>query len=402
MIRFFRALFGEYRTIFSDSGVFLILLAGLMIYTMVYPLPYSTEVMKEVPVIGVDQDHTALSRKLMRWADATEEVRIVKSTGDLAEAQQFVLMGEACGVFAIPEGFERDILRGEQAVVSSYAETTSFLTYRQVATGLYKATATLSAGVEVRRMTAAGFGEEHAKTARDPLPLVTRPLFNPAGGYGTYAVPGVLILIMQQTLLIAIGMLGGTRNEAYRTAGRIRAVGFYDVLARGVAFASIYYLYPLFYMTVVFRIFDLPNAGNVGEIMLFMLPFVLAVSFLGLTLSALFGYREVSIPALIFSSLPAVFLTGIVWPVEAIPTWLRHASFLLPSTMGCPGFVRLNQMGAGFREVQNEWTTLWLLAGLYVVLAWLTMRRVPDVPSGAANEEGVYSDAVHGVTSPVR
>ncbi len=49
-----------------------------------------------------------------------------------------------------------------------------------------------------------------------PLNFVDRTLFNPFMGYVTYIVPGVLILILQQTMLIGIGMISVIRNE--RTA----------------------------------------------------------------------------------------------------------------------------------------------------------------------------------------
>ncbi len=374
-----RTLLDEYRAIFSDKGVLLIFIAGLTVYTGFYPLPYSNEVLKELPVVPVDQDGSALSRKLMRWAGATEEVRFVQETRDLAEAKQHVLNGTAVGIFVIPEGFERDILRGEQATVSAYGDACYFLIYRQVITGLYKASATLSVGIEVRRMTAKDLGEEHALRARDPIPLDSRPLFNPASGYATYVVPGMLLLILQQTLLIGIGMLGGTRNEAFRDAPPPHkgARDSYSALliGRGAAYFSLYILYPLFYLFVIFRIYDLPIRGDLDVVMLFLVPYVLSIVYLGLALSALFRIREHSIPALICTSMPAVFLVGFAWPADAIPLWLRQIALLLPSTTGVAGFLRLNQMGAGLHEVRFEWLWLWGLCALYFGLAWVALHR---------------------------
>jgi ABC-2 type transport system permease protein len=373
-----RTLFEEYRAILRDKGVLLIFLAGLAVYSLYYPLPYSQEVIRDVPVVAVDLDNSDISRKLMRWAQATEQVVFVHPTRDMAEARQRVINGDAAGILVIPRGFERDVLRGEQAAVSLYADACYFLIYRQIVTGLYSAAATLSAGIEIRRLTAAGLGEKHARMARDPVPLDTRPLFNPASGYATYVVPGVLVLIMQQTLLIGIGMLGGTRNESFADApapasGRPSYVAL--LIGRGAAYFSIYICYPIFYFAVVFRIFDFPRRGDMPTVLLFLVPFVLAVVFLGFALSALLRYREHSIPALIFTSMPAVFLMGFVWPNEAIPVWLRQIALLLPSTTGVVGFIRLNQMGASLHEVRFEWFTLWALCALYFSLAWIALHR---------------------------
>ncbi len=371
-----RNLFGEYRAIFRDKGVLLIFLGGLIIYTMYYPLPYSGEVLKELPVVPVDLDNSALSRKLMNWADAAEQVALVYPTRNLIEARRRVLMGEASGIFLIPEDFEEDILRGEQPAVSVYADASYFLIYRQILTGLYSASVTLSAGVEIKRLTAAGYGTQHAMAARDPVMLDTRPLFNPASGYATYIVPGVLVLIMQQTLLIGIGMLGGTRNERWGGAGPVGQESYLAVLiGRGMAYFSIYILYPVFYYLVVFPVFDLPWRADMIDVLIFLTPFVLAVVFLGLALSVFLRSRELSIPVLIFTSLPAVFLMGFAWPAEAIPVWLRQLALVLPSTPGVLGFIRLNQMEASLQQVRYEWFQLWGLCFLYFLLAWVAMHQ---------------------------
>jgi ABC-2 type transport system permease protein len=63
---------------------------------------------------------------------------------------------------------------------------------------------------------------------------------------------------------------------------------------------------------------------------------------------------------------------------------IRTASVVLPSTAGIDGLVRVNQMGASLADVVHDWTRLWVLTGIYAVLAIVatrivTMRRVPDV-----------------------
>lgn len=371
-----RIIINEYKAIFRDPGVVVIFIAGLLIYAMVYPLPYSKEVLKEVRVIPIDQDGTAMSRKLMRWVDATEEIHFVQSTGDLAETRQRVLKGDANGIFVIPPEFERTVLRGEQATVSVYCDASYFLLYRQVATGAMKAVGTLSAGIEVRRHTAAGLAERQAMTAREPIPIVSRALFNPAGGYATYVVPGVLMLILQQTLLIAIGMLGGTRyEEMTRTLtppGR-KESPFVVLVGQGIAYLSLYMTYPIFYLGVVYPVYNLPRIGNPFVALAFIVPFVLAVIYLGLSLNAVFVARELSIPALLYTSMPAIFLIGFAWPLEAIPRWLRNLALLMPSSCGSAGFLRINQMNASLREVRFEWFTLWALTILYFILAWLVL-----------------------------
>lgn len=376
MNRFFRSMLREYRAVLGDPAVRLIFVAGMVIYTMFYPVPYLREVLREVDIIPVDQDLTPLSRKLTRWVDAAEETRLTEPARDLEEARRRMLNGEARGVLVIPAGFERDILRGEQAVVQVYGDASYFLVYRQIYSGVYRAAATLSAGIEIRRLTASGLPEKEAYKAREPFGVIGRPLYNPFGGYSVYVVPAVLMLIIQQTMLLGIGLLGGTRNElrGEKAAEEVRRSGPLAVLtARTAALVSLYMLYPVFYLAVVYTFYGLPREGNPITVLVFLLPYVISIALFGQMLTAFFTERETALPVLLFTSVPAVFLMRFAWPPEVLPGWIRAVSLLLPSSTGGVGFVRVNQMGASLFEVRREWLILWALCGLYLVLAWLVL-----------------------------
>ncbi|HQL94929.1 MAG TPA: ABC transporter permease [Candidatus Hydrogenedentes bacterium] len=363
----------EYLAVLRNPGTLLIFLGGLLVYSMVYPLPYTNQVIREVPVVPVDLDHSALSRRLLRWADATEEVRLAAPAADPAGARDRVLLEGAGGVLVIPEGFERAVLRGEQATVSVYADATWFLAYRQVVSGLYKAAATLSAGVEIRRLTAADFGERHALKARETLRVEARPLFNPSGGYAYYVVPAVLVLVMQQTLLIGVAVMGGARREGH-VAPAAGASALAVLVGRAFAYVTWYSFYPLFYLTVVYGVYGFPSPGDPFEAMVFLMPFLIAAAMLGITLAGLFRTPDDAIPALLFMSVPVVFLMGFAWPLETLPVGLRWLAMLLPATPGALGFVRINQLGASLAEVSGLWFLLWGLAAAYAVPAWFAVR----------------------------
>ena len=366
-----RAFRDEVKGALRDPGALLVLVGAISLYAFFYPTPYRREVLKESPVVVVDLDRTPLSRQLARLADAHELVRVAARAGSLAEAERLVLEGKVCGVLAIPEGLERDVKRGAPATVGVFADASYFLVYRQVLTGLAEATGVLSAGVEIRRLEALGMPEAKARAFRDPLPLVVRPLFNPAEGYATYVVPGVLILILQQTLLIGIGLRGAADLDLLGK-GPLLARATASVLGRTLAFVLLYAVHALFYFGIVARLFGFPVRGRALAAAAVVVPFLLATSFLGLALSVLFTRREHAIQALLFTSLPAVFLAGWSWPPEALPRWLRLASQLAPTTSAIPALLRVNQAGASLSNVRRELAVLWGLAAAFFLLAVLS------------------------------
>ena len=101
-----------------------------------------------------------------------------------------------------------------------------------------------------------------------------------------------------------------------------------------------------------------------------MTPFLLAVVFLGLTARSLFRTREMAIQVLLFTSLPALFLSGFAWPSESLPRWLAVFAKALPSTSAIPGVLRLTQMGAALPDVRAEWMMLWALCAVFFAAAW--------------------------------
>lgn len=360
----------------GDAGALMILVLGALVYAFFYPLPYLPQVVREVPVVAVDRDGSALSRQLIRMADATDAVEVSAVVGERAEAERRVRRGEAHGVLIVPADFERSVLRGESTVVGSYGDASYFLLYSRVATALTQATATLSAGVEVRRLEGAGLADPEALRHARPLPLVLRPLYNPLGGYGNYVVPAVLVLVLQQTLLIGIGLLSGSARERGVDERRLlRATPLQLVLGKALAYLVLYLGHAILYLTVVYRVFGFPAQAGVATSLLFLLPFFLAVTFLGLAVARPFRERETALQVLLFTSLPAVFISGFSWPPEAMPAWVRGLAQLLPSTPGITGFLRLHQMGASLAQVRIPWTALWIQAATYFVLALLAYRR---------------------------
>jgi len=363
----------EWRRIFADPGTLLILVVAAVLYGLFYPQPYRPEVLEEIPTIVVDHDGTPLSRRLARMADAGQFVQVTGRTTNRSEAEELVRKGEAGAILEIPADFERDILRGEPVTVASFTDAGYFLVYRQATTGLVAAARTLSAGIEIQRLEASGMTPDQAGAAREPLSVADRPLFNPAEGYASYIVPGVLILILQQTLLIGIGMVAGTAREdaeASEPAGPLALL-----VGRIAAYFAIYIVHAAFYFVVVLRIFNLPYRGDMAVTFAFSVPFLLSAICFAILVSNIFRQRETALQVLLFASLPAIFVSGFTWPVEMIPQWVRAAALLLPSTVGIDGFLRVNQMGATLAQVATQWRILWILTGVYFLAAWGIHRR---------------------------
>jgi len=370
----------EFRNIFSDAGVILIFIIAVFAYPLIYGIVYSGEVLKEVRIAVIDQSRTSESRKLVRMLDASEFIKITLEPNSLASGTHSFYRGDIHGLVLIPQDFAKKVLSGKQAHVMVYCDASYFLFYKQVFKGSSYAIGTYSAGVEVRKMEAQGIPPTEALKKRDPIPVITNALYNPAEGYASYVMLGVLILVLQQTLLIGIGMLGGTNRERKRfhfliPVGQKRGGTIPIILGKSAVYLTIYMVNAIYVLGLVTKIFNFPNRGEFISVALFILPLLLSVIFLAMGLSSIYKNREHSMLVLVFTSIPFIFFSGISWPYESIPAWIKTIAQLVPSTPGIRGILKLDLMGASFSDVINDWLHLWLLTLVYFVFACFMLKQ---------------------------
>lgn len=369
----------ELKIIFRDSGAVLILLIAVTIYPLVYSIAYKNNVVREIPVTIVDLDNSQLSRQLIRMVDATKEIAVAQETGNMNEAKNLFWDGSSRGVIMIPADFEKQLLKGNQTHVSIYCDANYFLIYKETLTGAIQAAGTLSAGVEIKRLIASGIRPEAAMQQRDPMKLNIYQLYNPSGAYGSYVMPGLILIILQQTLLVGIGMIGGAKKERGHAmisieAARRRKTIFPVVFGKAMAYFVIYLFNILFTQIYLFKWFGFPAKGDFTDICLLMIPYIFSVIFLGLAISLLLRRREHSIMLMVFLSPVVLFLSGMSWPESSLPPVVYRLAHIFPSTSMVPAFLRIRTMGATLADVRPELIFLLGQMVVYGLLAILSYR----------------------------
>ncbi len=352
-----RAWVDTLKNIAADKGVLLLIAIAPVIYGFFYPWPYAQETVTRVPVAVVDLDHSNLSRQITRFADASPRIEVRMVIGDERLAQQALWRGEIEGYAVLPRDLKRQVLRGSTAVVTVKANGSYALLNKAVLSGFAEAIGTVSAGVEIKKLQVSGQSAQQAQAGRHPIGTQMVALFNPTEGYGSYVVPAVALLIIQQTLLMGVGMLVGLWAET----GQHRADAA-TWMGRILGFSSVGYLSGLFYFGLVFWIHDFPRGANMTGALVLLAVYIPAICTLGALLGVWFGNRERALQVLLFTALPMAFLSGFSWPAEALPELLQALRWLFPSTAGIQAALRLNQMGAPLVDV----------AGYLIVLAALT------------------------------
>ncbi len=368
----------EARAIFTHSAILLTVFGAVLLYSFLYPLPYTQQVPRDQEVIVVNLDNSQFSRRLERMVDATPQVRLSARAHSLEEAEEIFASQKLSGILVIPENFYRDLLFGRRPTLSFAGDASYFLVYGTVLEGMAGAGNTLAAEAKISRMIMSGQPPALATEQFSAIKLNLVPVFNPTMGYVNYVIPAVFILILHQTLIMGAGILGGGHKEQ-QNAGLEgywqRAAPLRLLVVRTGLFVVIYWLLFMYYFGFSFTYYNIPKLAGFAELNLLLLPFLLSAAFLGICLGELLPRRELTTLLVLISSMPLIFASGFIWPISAIPAPIVAASQLIPVIPAIQAFLALNQMGAEFSNVLTPWYQLWLCTALYGGGAWWLLRR---------------------------
>ena len=369
----------ELKEIFFDAGILLILLFAVIAYPIVYSIGYKNNVLTEIPVAVVDLDRTQSSRILSRMLNETEQAAVHLKANSLNEAELLFWAGKVNGILMIPSDFEKKLLKGEQADIDIYCDAGYFLIYKETLNAAIKATGTFSAGVEIKRNMASGSSFNQAIQQQHPLNTKFFNLYNPSGAYGSFVMPGMILIILQQTLLVGIGMIGGAgrakSNSKFVVPGVMLRNGVFSVImGKGLAHFTIYIFNVIITLIWIYDWFGFPDKGSLINVILLIIPFLFSVIFLGLTISLLFSKREHSIIFLVFLSPIVLFLTGLSWPVSSLPKFLYNIAHIFPSTTMVPAYTRIRTMGVQLSDIKFELIFLITQMVVYYLLACISFK----------------------------
>lgn len=367
----------EMHTVLHNKGALLILIGACVIYPIIYSIAYSPELLRELPIAMVDMDNTSSSRTLIRMIDATEQIKLQRQVRSLKEAEDLFATNEVRGIIMIPQDFEKDLFNGKQTSLSSYCDASYLLMYKQTLSGVIQSSMTFSAGVEVKRLMAKGSSMEQAINQVQPIKVQYNDLYNPSSAYGSFVMPALIIFIIQQTLLIGIGMMGGYQRERGRHIHTLRGQDNYPsalILGKSLAYALITLFNILFAVICVHHWFNFPSNTDYFTLLALLIPFIFATTFMGLSISAMFKKAEHSIMVLVFSSLIIIFLTGFSWPVTSLPEPLRIIRLMFPCNIIIAPYLRVREMGVTISDISVELVQICLQMVTYFLLTLFIFR----------------------------
>ncbi|MBO4315030.1 MAG: ABC transporter permease [Prevotella sp.] len=375
----------------KDEGVLIFFILVPLAYPLLYSWIYSAELVREVPVAVVDMSKSNMSRTFIRNYDATPDVKVSYHCNNIEEAKQLIGNQVVKGILYFPADFEKNVIRGKQSTLSVYCDMSIMLYYKAI----YQAATAVSGAANTKiqlHNTPGNYTTHDEELSTRPLDIHEVPIFNSTGGYADFLIPGVLMLILHQTLILGIGLGSGTARETNRYRDLVPISHHYNgifriVLGKSLCYFMVYAIMGAYLTLVVPKLFGFAQIIGGKELLGLMVPYILATIFFGMMISCTIRYRENVMLIVVFASVPLLFLSGISWPQTDIPGAWRAVACIFPSTFGIRGFVRLNSMGATLADIKLEYQALWVQVAVYFFMTCAIYRFQIQQAHHHANEE---------------
>lgn len=360
----------EIKRILSDSRIFLLLIGGPFLYAFLFGGVYWQGRSEYVPIVVVDQDHSALSRELVSALRATDSVKIVGWANSPDELPKLARREIAYGCVVFPANMERDMLAGRSPKVAVLVDGTNTLLAGPILAVVREIVTTYQVGVDDRQLEASGMPTKGAATTARPIALAGRSLFNPFGNYSYYILIGLVCAATQSVIRMAVSVSLGFDSIA-QIERDLQGVDIsLSWLFASKLIGACVIALPAMYgaVAVVLTLFGTPHRGSLWLVLLactiyVVLQVAIGYGYFGLCKSPLFALH-----LHMFMASGLFLLSGFSWPFYAMPAWLQKIAYFLPIFHMNSLMRKVNMMGAPAKWVLPH--LLFLSIGLVIACAW--------------------------------
>ncbi len=350
----------------------LIIIAPLFAMT-VFGLAFSGE-LKDVNVIVVNHDLGMDVPTIgeINFADDVvnnldSEVLIIEYKSNLDSALEDLENGEAWAVIYFPEDYTNNTMASMNPMLDASSSIDLYIDMSNANVAESVIMETNSALLATIEDTGGGI----------PVTIERIDVYGENAEFMDFFVPGIICftVYLLTTLLTLMSFIG---ERVSGTLSRVLATPLTEseiVAGYAITFSLVGTFQAIFLVVVGIAVFDVMIVGNVFLAFLVVALLAIVCQALGILLSA-FAEREAQAAQFLpFIVMPGFLLSGVFWPLEAIPAWLRPASFFVPPSYAIEATRSVMLRGWGLDMIWPQVLALIVFAIVLLVLAAISLRR---------------------------
>ena len=360
-----------------DARRAIFLFGAATAYLILFGILYYPGVVKEIPTVVCDEEHTAYSRLLIRQVDDDERLGLVRVVADEGEARDMLRQKEVYAAVIIPADFSHDILNGRSAKVLFMLNGANIITTNIATTAGNDIVNTFNTRFAARQAALRTSGDEQMLKKRiSPVETTLRVLNNPTQSYMMFFMVGLAMAAMQQGIFLAVGAaVQGDFKDTEGLKGAPKAA----VLVVKVA---VYWLLSVLSFALVCVIsygLGIPDRASVTALLTLASAFSFAAVSLGLFASSLFHNELQFVRASIMYTVPAFIFGGYTWPLEAMDPVTQVVAQAFPMAW-MSNAVRELFLSGHLATLSHNLTALTVMGVIFLSLgSWIFLHKIDGV-----------------------
>lgn len=316
--RIYHMLVKEFIQVLRDPRMKFLVFVTPVVQLIIFGFAVTTDV-QDIKTVVLDQDRSVESRALIERFTSSGYFKVVALAERPAELQEFIDRGKAVMGVQINRGFADDLASGRRAAVQILIDGTDSNT----------GTVAMDYGQRVVTDYARRYGPLRAAP---PVDLRMRAWYNPDLKSRYYNVPGVIAVVLLLTSLLLTSMAVvrereiGTMEQLMVTPIRPGEL----ILGKTLPFVVISYIDLVLVMLVGIFGFDVPMQGNPVLLLAGAGLYMMSTLGVGLFISTISQTQQQALMSAFFFYLPAVLLSGFMFPIENMPEPAQWITYLNP------------------------------------------------------------------------
>lgn len=329
----------EFRLFWNNNVLRLLFFGAPLMYAFLLGYVYHKGKVTDLPIIVIDQDQSSMSRKILEMINDNEVIHIVSLKPDMENLDKEMIEKEAACALIIPTNFEKDVLVKRYPELTTIVNTANVLTANYSSGALQLILGTYKAGVQLETLRKQGTPEALLTSQYEPFRTTFIRKNNRSANYMYFLWPGVLITVLQQVMLLGLALSFASEFESgsYRELFGLSKNTFILLMAKVLPYIAMSLLIWVLYGLFVWW-FQMPFFVNMGAMLLAMLLFTIAVSFIGVLVSILLPNQLKATEVLMVIATPAFMISGFTWPLSQMPAWVQGVAQIIPTTHFLPIF----------------------------------------------------------------
>ena len=314
----------------QDPRLFGVVIIAPIMQLTVLGYAATTDV-KDVPIAIVDADRSTASRELVHRFEASSNFKIVGMPGSTDEIDRYLDHGEAWMAISIPANFGQAVSAGRSATLQVAADgtdsnsTTVAMGYAQTLVGGYS-----------QDMAAAAAGHLPGATSAMGQALVTpeiRVWFNPRLESRDFMIPGIvaLLLLVVTTNLSAMAIVREKELGTLEQLSVTPLARWELITGKLLPYAVIGIIDVVLVLVVAINWFEVPMRGSIALLFGMCVIYLMSTLGLGLFVSSVSNtQQQAMMTSIFFFLMPMIYLSGFVFPIENMPSWIQPFTYLIP------------------------------------------------------------------------